>query len=243
MPPAQPPCVTYDPSIHRLNFDFVQCKIVTNNLGGLGYDNKAWVGPPVIRYASVAIGDLKLRTQELLDLFPMDGDRARTIGEFVHYRFDLVLSNLTKYTQNTNRYNGKAKGTFGSVNLKSGFETKFELKLVDKGSSAGNWKVTLGIDKSKALEHKGTLAQISCLLDAATANRLRAHTIPAIPATVSANPSPSPSPNPNLAYQVLPAQLPPAQLAHTQLEPERGHARRHAPLRAPNPKPEPEPEP
>ena len=129
MPPAQPPCVTYDPSIHRLNFDFVQCKIVTNNLGGLGYDNKAWVGPPVIRYASVAIGDLKLRTQELLDLFPMDGDRARTIGEFVHYRFDLVLSNLTKYTQNTNRYNGKAKGTFGSVNLKSGFETKFELKL------------------------------------------------------------------------------------------------------------------
>ena len=76
--------------------------------------------------------------------------------------------------------------------------TKFELKLVDKGSSAGNWKVTLGIDKSKALEHKGTLAQISCLLDAATANRLRAHTIPAIPATVSANPSPSPSPNPNL---------------------------------------------
>ena len=76
--------------------------------------------------------------------------------------------------------------------------TKFELKLVDKGSSAGNWKVTLGIDKSKALEHKGTLAQISCLLDAATANRLRAHTIPAIPATVSANPSPSPNPNPNL---------------------------------------------
>ena len=48
----------------------------------------------------------------------------------------------------------------------------------------GNWKVTLGIEKSKALEHKGTLAQISCLLDAATANRLRAHTIPAIPATV-----------------------------------------------------------
>ena len=63
--------------------------------------------------------------------------------------------------------------------------TKFELKLVDKGSSAGNWKVTLGIDKSKALEHKGTLAQISCLLDAATANRLRTLTIPAIPATVS----------------------------------------------------------
>ena len=75
--------------------------------------------------------------------------------------------------------------------------TKFELKLVDKGSSAGNWKVTLGIDKSKALEHKGTLAQISCLLDAATANRLRALTIPAIPATVSANPNPSPNPNPN----------------------------------------------
>ena len=48
----------------------------------------------------------------------------------------------------------------------------------------GNWKVTLGIEKSKALEHKGTLAQISCLLDAATANRLRAHTIPAIPETV-----------------------------------------------------------
>ena len=62
--------------------------------------------------------------------------------------------------------------------------TKFELKLVEKGSSLGNWKVTLGIEKSKALEHKGTLAQISCLLDAATANRLRAHTIPAIPATV-----------------------------------------------------------
>ena len=75
--------------------------------------------------------------------------------------------------------------------------TKFELKLVDKGSSAGNWKVTLGIDKSKALEHKGTLAQISCLLDAATANRLRAVTIPAIPATVSAHPSPSPNPSPN----------------------------------------------
>ena len=34
--------------------------------------------------------------------------------------------------------------------------TKFELKLVDKGSS--NWKVT-PIDKSKALEHKGTLSQ------------------------------------------------------------------------------------
>ena len=63
--------------------------------------------------------------------------------------------------------------------------TKFELKLVEKkGSSLGNWKVTLGIEKSKALEHKGTLAQISCLLDAATANRLRAHTIPAIPETV-----------------------------------------------------------
>ena len=60
--------------------------------------------------------------------------------------------------------------------------TRFELKLV--GSSLDNWKVTLGIEKSKALEHKGTLAQISCLLDAATANRLRAHTIPAIPATV-----------------------------------------------------------
>ena len=75
--------------------------------------------------------------------------------------------------------------------------TKFELKLVDKGSSAGTWKVTLGIEKSKALEHKGTVAQISCLLNAATANRLRACTIPAIPATVSANPNPNPDPNPN----------------------------------------------
>ena len=55
---------------------------------------------------------------------------------------------------------------------------------MEKKSSLGDWKVTLGIEKSKALEHKGTLAQISCLLDAATANRLRAHTIPAIPATV-----------------------------------------------------------
>ena len=62
--------------------------------------------------------------------------------------------------------------------------TKFSLKLVEKGSSSGNWKVTLGNEKSKALEHKGTLAMISCLLDAATANRLRAHTIPNIPATV-----------------------------------------------------------
>ena len=48
----------------------------------------------------------------------------------------------------------------------------------------GDWKVTLGIEKSKVLEHKGKFAQISCLLDAATANGLRAHTIPAIPATV-----------------------------------------------------------
>ena len=56
--------------------------------------------------------------------------------------------------------------------------------LVEEGSSSGNWKVTLGIEKSKALEHRGTLLSISCLLDAAAADRLRAHTIPNIPATV-----------------------------------------------------------
>ena len=55
---------------------------------------------------------------------------------------------------------------------------------MEEGSSSGNWKVTLGIEKSKALEHRGTLLSISCLLDAAAADRLRAHTIPNIPATV-----------------------------------------------------------
>jgi hypothetical protein len=62
--------------------------------------------------------------------------------------------------------------------------TTFSLKLVEEGSSSGNWKVTLGIEKSKALEHGGKLLSISCLLHAAAADRLRAHTIPNIPATV-----------------------------------------------------------
>ena len=61
---------------------------------------------------------------------------------------------------------------------------------------------------------------------------------------VRPNRNPNPNPNPNLKpSQVLSAQLPPAQLAHPQLEHERGDARRHAPLRAPNPNPKPNPNP
>ena len=83
----------------------------------------------MIRYANVAMGNIALTTQELLDVFSQDGAPAPVIGDVANFRFDLVLSNLTKYVQNTNKWNGKASGSFGSFNLKSGLETKFELKL------------------------------------------------------------------------------------------------------------------
>ena len=83
----------------------------------------------MIRYANVAIGDIALTSQELLDLFSEDGAPAPVLGDVADFRFDLVLSNLTEYVQNVNAWNGKASGRFGSVNQKSGFETKFELKL------------------------------------------------------------------------------------------------------------------
>jgi hypothetical protein len=82
----------------------------------------------VIRYANVAIGDIALTSQELLDLFSEDGAPAPVLGDVADFRFDLVLSNLTKYVQRSNNPNGKSGG-FGSLNIKSGFETKFELKL------------------------------------------------------------------------------------------------------------------
>lgn len=84
----------------------------------------------MIRYANVAMGDITLDTQERLDVFSQDmKGQTYALGDKADFRFDLVLSNLTKYTQNTNKWNGKAQGTFGSVNIKTGFETKFELKL------------------------------------------------------------------------------------------------------------------
>ena len=135
-PPAAPPCIVYPAGVTRLDFDFFRAKVVTNNLGGLGYNQKPWPGPPVIRYANVAAGNIDLTSQELLDLFSQDGEKTYTIGDVTDFRFDLVLSNLTKYVQNTNRWNGKSgtrdetsKASFGLLNQKSGFETKFELKL------------------------------------------------------------------------------------------------------------------
>ena len=97
-----------------LGLDFFRSKIVINNLGDLG---PRFLGAPVIRYANVAMGSIRLN------------------GQDVTSRFDVVLSNLTEYVPKTTQFNGKrirsniTAGAFALLNLKAGHQTKFQLEL------------------------------------------------------------------------------------------------------------------
>jgi len=130
-----PNCISPDdPSVlGSLEFDFFGSKVLYNNLGGMG---PATSDPPMVRYANVARGEMELKTEamaELLSAVP----GASTVGQNVPVRFDLELANLTEYVvatispgNPTSRFNGKYRGSFGSISLKAGHRVKLQMQLV-----------------------------------------------------------------------------------------------------------------
>ena len=127
-----------DPSVlGRLEFDFFGSKVLYNNLGGMG---PATSDPPMIRYANVALGEMELENEAMAALF--SGMRAEyTVGQNAPLtfpvRFDLELTNLTEYVvamrndgSPTSAYNGKYRGSFGSISLKAGHRVELQMQLV-----------------------------------------------------------------------------------------------------------------
>ena len=131
-----PGCISPDdPSVlGRLEFDFYGSKVLYNNLGGMG---PATSDPPTMRYANVALGEMELVTEAMAGLLSgMPG--AYTVGQTVPIRLDLELTNLTEYVvatrpdsgTPTSVYNGKYRGSFGSISLKAGHRVKLQMQLV-----------------------------------------------------------------------------------------------------------------
>ena len=130
-----PDCISpNDPSVlGRLEFDFFGSKVLYNNLGGMG---PATSGPSMIRYANVALGEMELENEAMAALLSgMPGEY--TVGQNVPVRFDLELTNLTEYvvamTNNgspTSVFNGKYRGSFGSISLKAGHRVELQMQLV-----------------------------------------------------------------------------------------------------------------
>eukprot|EP00964_Phaeocystis_antarctica_P165334 scaffold145188_cov127-Phaeocystis_antarctica.AAC.1 len=94
--------------------------------------------PPTMRYANVALGEMELVTEAMAGLLSVPGVLAYTVGQTVPVRFDLELTNLTVYViatrpdsgTPTSVYNGKYRGSFGSISLKAGHRVKLQMQLV-----------------------------------------------------------------------------------------------------------------